>query len=221
MLTETFHAGAFIVSEGEGWFSRDAMTVALSQTLLAGTVLGSRAVIAGVTSVAVADVGNTGNGVLTLDAVTPVLAGVKNGTYRAVCIAVAANAGTFEVFDPNGALVGRVQVAATFSNQIKFVIADGATDFAAGDAFSIAVVVEGTIDEQICAFDSAGVDGSQNIVGLLIYPITTDGVTTQKGAVLRRRAEVRASDLTWPAAISAVNKAAGIEQLRKLGIIPR
>ena len=51
----------------------------------------------------------------------------------------AANSGEFVVYDPDGIEIGRVAVAATFNNQIKFVIADGSNDFAIGDAFSVTV----------------------------------------------------------------------------------
>src|SRR5262245_5985165 len=59
--------------------------------------------------------------------------------YRVVNELVATNSGEFVVYDPDGIEIGRVAVAATFSNQIKFMIADGSTDFAIGDAFSITV----------------------------------------------------------------------------------
>lgn len=217
-LTETIHAGAFIVSEGDGWFSRDQVTVALSQTLLAGTPVYKSGIIASETSSAVADAGNTGNGTITLDATTPVLAAGQNGTYRAICIAVAANSGTFAVFDPKGIEIGRVAVAATFNNQIKFVINDGATDWAAGDAISIIVGRESNIDETVTALPN---DGSQRCDGLMVYPVTTDGSSTKKGALLCRTAEVRLADIQWPSGISAANKAKAIEELRSLLIIGR
>lgn len=217
-LTETIHAGAFIVSEGDGWFSRDQVTVALSQTLLAGTPVYKSGVIANETSSVTADAGNTGNGTFTLDVTTPVLAAGQNGAYRIVCIAVAANSGTFEVFDPKGALVGRVAVAATFNNQIKFVIADGATDFAAGDAFTVLVGRESNIDETVTALPN---DGSQRCDGLMVYPVTTDGSNTKKGSLLCRTAEVRLADIQWPASINAANKAKAVEELRQLLIIGR
>lgn len=81
----------------------------------------------------------TGNGAMTLDATTPVLAGAKNGDYVVTCIAAAANSGTFRVEDPDGFVLGDVAVGATFADDIKFVIADGSTDFIVGDKFTIAV----------------------------------------------------------------------------------
>jgi hypothetical protein len=217
---EPKHAGAFMVSEAPGRQSRDRFVVALNQSLAAGQVVGKTAAIAQVTSSAVADGTNTGNGVITLDAAAPVAAGAKNGVYRAVNELVATNSGEFVVFDPDGIEIGRVAVGATFNNQIKFVIADGATDFAIGDAFSITVGIEET-DYQIAVYNPAGVDGSQRVAGILWEGITTDGFNLGAGVVITRGAEVRGVDLTWPAGITAIQKADAIRQLEKLGIIVR
>ncbi|HQL09715.1 MAG TPA: hypothetical protein PLE35_08970, partial [Lentisphaeria bacterium] len=81
----------------------------------------------------------TGNGVMTLDATTPVLAGAKNGSYVVTCVTAAADRGTFRVEDPDGYVLGDVAVGATFADDIKFVIAAGSTDFIVGDMFTITV----------------------------------------------------------------------------------
>lgn len=39
-LTEGRHAGEFIISEGNGWISREGVTIVTGQNLVAGTVLG-------------------------------------------------------------------------------------------------------------------------------------------------------------------------------------
>lgn len=218
-LNETIHAGAFIVSEAPGYYSRDTATIAISQTILAGQVLYASGVAAGVTSSVVADASNTASsGALTLDATTPVAAGAQNGAYRVVCIAVATNSGTFTVTDPKGVEIGKVAVGATFNNQIKFVIADGTGDFAAGDAFTVMVGRESGADEQFSAIPN---DGSQVASAIAVYPVTTDGSTTAKIAIMKRFAEVRLSDLTFATSISAANKAKAIEELRACGIICR
>jgi len=221
VFTEAQHAGAFIVSEAPGCLSRDTAVIAASQTITPGKVLGKTAVIAGVTSSAAADAGNTGNGTMTLDVTTPVAANAKHGVYRAVCIAVAANGGTFAVFDPEGVEIGRVLVGGTFNNQVKFVIADGSTDFVAGDAFSISVGIESIADEQFKALDLSATDGVQNAAAVAVYSATTGVGETKKIAVISRNAELRAADLAWPAGITAVQKAAAIEQLRARGIVLR
>jgi predicted nucleic acid-binding Zn-ribbon protein len=94
------------------------------------------------TSVAEAVEGNTGNGVMTLDATTPLLAGAQSGVYTATATAAATDSGTFRVTDPNGSVLGDVAVGATFANQIKFVIADGSTDFIVGDKFTVTVAID-------------------------------------------------------------------------------
>jgi hypothetical protein len=217
--TESRHAGGFMVSEAEGRRSRDKAIVALSQTLVAGQVIAKTAVIANVTSSATADASNTGTGAITLDVTTPVAAGAKNGTYRAINNLVAANSGEFEVFDPDGFYLGRVLVGATFNNQIKFVIAD-ATDFAIGDAFSIIVGIEQS-DYQVLAFAPAGTDGSQRPAGIIWDNITTDGSNLGACVLISRDAEVRGVDIVWPAGITAIQKADAIRQLEKLRIILR
>ena len=221
LLTEKLHAGAFIVQEMPGYYSRDEVTVALSQDLEAGQVLGKSGVPADILSAVLADASNTsGSGALTLDNTNPVGPSAKTGNYRIVCIEPATNGGIFEVSDPEGVQIGKVAVGATFNNQIKFVIAD-ATDFAAGDAFTVTVTRESVKDEQFKALDMAATDGASDAAAIIIYPITTDGSTTKRAAIIARSAEVRASDLKWPAGISAAQKAAKIEDLRKLGIILR
>lgn len=87
---------------------------------------------------AAAVAGNTGNGVLTL-ADPAYGAGVKAGTYRVIAIEPAANLGTFSVEDPDGVQIGVASVGVAFTGVVKFTIADGATDFVAGDTFTLAV----------------------------------------------------------------------------------
>lgn len=218
--TESRHPGAFMVSEANSRRARDTFVVALNQTIVAGQVCGKTAVIAGATSSVAADASNTGNGVFTLDVTAPVGAGAKDGIYRVVNDLVAANSGEFIVTDPDGIEIGRVAVGATFNNQIKFVIADGATDFAIGDAFSVTVGLEET-DYQMVALNLAAADGSQRIAGISWDNVTTDASNLQSGVFITRAAEVRGVDLVWPVGITATQLAEGLRALEKLGIIVR
>lgn len=220
VLSEGLHAGAYLVSEHHG-YSRDQVTVALSQTIAAGQVVGKVGIPANETSSVTADSGNTGNGVFTIDGTAPVASGALDGNYRVVCIAAATNSGTFSVTDPKGVEIGRVVVGGTFNNQIKFSIADGATDFVAGDAFTVTVGRETGTDEQVKAWDPAATDGSQVPAGIMMYPVTTDGSTTKLGTIHARHAEVRLTDLTFGGSPSAAQKSECIEQLRRLGIVCR
>lgn len=219
-LTETLHAGGFVVSEANGFRSREQAYAALSQILKAGQVLGARDVLVGVTSSASADAANTsGSGAITLDVTTPVLAGAKNGTYRAVCIEPGTNAGVFEVFDPGGHPIGKVTVGATFANEIKFVIAD-ATDFVPGDAFSIVVGIE-PADKEYAAFDPTATDGLQHAAAICFADVTTGGSTKLPMTIYARDMEARLADLTLPGGITAVQQASMLAELAAVGIIAR
>lgn len=102
-----------------------------------GLRVGVQAVVG--TAVAAAVAGNTGTG--TMGAVT-VSAGAKAGVYRLTIIEPAADAGTFLVEDPDGIPIGSGTVAVAFSaGGLAFTLADGGTDFIAGDAFTITVTL--------------------------------------------------------------------------------
>lgn len=111
-----------------------------------GMVVPRRLIVRTFEAARTADAGNTGDGVMTLAAVP---AGAQVGTYRVVFVEPTANLGTFIVEDPSGVEIGTGVVGTAFSNQIAFTIADGATDFIAGDAISVAVTE--TEDGAICA----------------------------------------------------------------------
>lgn len=86
--------------------------------------------------------GNTGNGLITAAPATG--AGVQEGRYTLVAEEPGANAGTFRMENPDGDYIGTVVVgvASTLGGLGPFTIADGATDFVAGDAFFIDVTTE-------------------------------------------------------------------------------
>ena len=137
ILTEAPRPGEAIISQAPGTRSREAIAVMASQTLLANQVIG-RTASAATVAAAVAAAGNTGNGVLTL-AGTPFTAAVQPGAYRVTFIEPVTNLGTFIVESPEGLIVGRGVVGAAYSGHVAFTIADGATDFVAGDTFTITV----------------------------------------------------------------------------------
>ena len=134
-------------------------------TMVRGTVLGK--ITIGAATAAAKAGGNAANtGALTLDATTPVLIGAKAGIYTVRCIAAAANSGTFRVIDPDGFSLGDVAVGATFANDIKFAIADGAQDFIVGEGFDITGAA-GSGKHKIV--NSANVDGSAVADCILAY----------------------------------------------------
>lgn len=210
-LTEGNHRGEFIASEANGSRSREAVTFAMvaDTTHQAGTIMGK--VFAG-TATAQADAGNTGNGAM--GAIT-VSGAAKVGTYRLTIIEPATDAGAFEVEDPDGVSVGVGAVAAAFSaGGLAFTLADGATDFVAGDAFDI-VVVETSASAYV-QFDPAGTDGSQRAAGIA-YDTVVVSAAAQSAVIINRDAEVNDHDLVYPT-VTQAQKDAVINDLLALGI---
>jgi hypothetical protein len=159
------------------------ITVITGQNLVRGAVVGR--VVGTITPAAVA--GNTGTGTI---ASATAAAGVQEGVYRLVCIEPATDAGKFALHDPNGVFVGTVTVAVAFSNQLAFTITD-ATDFIAGDAFTITVAV-GT-KYKLAA--TAATDGSHIPRGILVESI--DATAADKLASMYRTGEFNQAALTY------------------------
>lgn len=210
------HAGEFILSEANGDRSRENITVLSGENLKAGHVLGRRLVTPTVAA-AVAFGTNTGNGTVTGQAVGTNL-GAQRGNYRVTFVEPVTNLGTFLVFDPDGQLVGDGVVGTEFDNQIKFTVNDGATDFVAGDAFTLAVS-GGTYKYK--EYDAADTDGGQRVAGILYDNV--DATSADKaGMAIVRDAEVRKDDLTWFTGATTAQKDAAIDALAKsLWIIAR
>jgi len=180
----------FLISEANGQLSREQVTLAASQgALVAGTVLGKKTKAG--TASAAAFSGNTGNG--TMGSIT-VGAGAKVGVYKLVMIEPGSNVGTFTVEDPDGVIIGRGAVASAFSaGGLAFTLADGATDFIAGDGFDITVAAGANT---YAVYDNTATDGSEVAVAVLAYPV--DNVAaTQSVTVIERLAEVKYSLLNW------------------------
>ena len=218
VFSEALHPGAFIVSESDqGFRSRDIVTIPASQTILAGQILGRIGVPSLEISSAAAAAGNTGNGTLALDGTAPVSASAIDGVYVVEYL----TATTFHVIDPNGKVVDHGVNGATFNNQVKFVITAGGTAFAAGDRFNITVGVVDLGDENFVPLNLSATDGSQNAAAIAIYPVVTGSGQTAKISAVRRQAEVRQSDLTFPSGATAAQISEIVHQLRGLGVICR
>jgi hypothetical protein len=185
--------------------------VSESVTLLSGENRSRGALLGKITLGGVTEThaGNTGTGAMTIDATTPLLADAQTGVYKAVCIAAASNSGTFRVFDPKGNALGDVVIAATFANQIKFVIAD-ATDFIVGDTFLVTVAA-GSLKWKLSA--SAAVDGSQVPRGILSRNTDASAGDIVTGVYVQGEFNERA--ITFGAGHTAASVR---DQLRALGI---
>jgi hypothetical protein len=196
-------------------FSRDEVVLAAGQpNVLTGTVLGQQTLTGDLVTVVPAGT-NTGKGILTMDAASPLLAGAQAGAYVVKCTVAAANGGTFQILDPHGVSLGTIAVGAIFATQVKFVIADGAPDFVVGDQFSIEVgpVAPATV----VALNLAAADGTQNAAGVLLF--TTDATAgAVKTTMIAREAVLSSYGLTWPAGITQAQQDAAVAQLAAKGI---
>ena len=148
MATQTTYAenqdaglvGALVSGEDFNAFSRtveSAAGIGFGQPAYQGAA--DRGVIAAPTlTAAAAALGtNTGNG--TFGAITAA-APARPGVYTLTIIEPGANVGTFVVADPDGNQIGDGVVATAFAaGGLGFTLADGATDFVAGDSFAITV----------------------------------------------------------------------------------
>lgn len=213
-LTENVRrSDVLLMQTGEEFnFNFDEITVASGTAAsVVGQVLG-KITIGGVSET---HAGNTGNGAMTLDASTPALANAQVGVYTVLCTAAATNSGTFRVFDPKGNVLGDVAVAATFSDQIKFAIADGTTDFIVGDKFLVTVAAGSGKYAQVAP---AAVDGSQSAAGLLMAKTDASGGDKTAIALVRGPAIIKTNGITWTAGMTSGQKTTALAQLAALGI---
>ncbi len=203
-----------------GGYSREVVTILSGSGALGiGVVLGQ--ILVGAATAAAKAGGNTGNGTLTMDATTPVRPGAKVGVYTVRCIAAAANNGTFRITDPDGFVVGDVVMAAgagAFDNDLKFALADGASDFIVGDGFDITVAAG---SKKWKPHTSGAVDGSEVARAVLLHRVDATSAD-QQAVVVMRHAEVSALGLKWHASVNnSDKKLAAHAQLAGFGIIVR
>lgn len=212
LTSKVVRAGGFMVSDDGTFRSREAVTVLSGQVLVAGHVVGR--VFSGGSATSAAAAGNVGNGVMGSVTVT----NAPPGIYELEIIEAAANAGAFEISAPDGTIIGDGHVAAAFSGGgLGFTLADGSTDFAAGDRFLI-TVSGGT--GKYKEYNPANTDGSQVPAGIL-WDDTDATAGDVKQAAVVRDCEVNAGELTWFTSASGGQITAGIAGLTAIGIIAR
>lgn len=167
---------------------------------------------------------NTGNGALTL-ANPAYTSAAKPGVYTITMLTEKANGGEFEVEGPNGAIVGAGKVGTAFTKQVRFTIADGATDFVPGDQFTLKVgIVPGENDGKIVAWDPTASNGSQIICGVCLKDcVAADGEDLPGGVLYSRRlAVLNAGAIVWPAGLSVNDAARALADMDdRLGLIAR
>lgn len=195
--------GDIVLFEQPSHYSRDTATIVSGAGILQpGTVLGKRTKTA---ANATADGGNTGDG--TISAVTlGSLAEV--GTYELVCIAAAANGGTFAVFTPSGFRLADAIVGAAYAGgHLNFTISDGAADFVVGDKFTVDVTGDGKHD-----FAKDGdVTGLADAVAVLLEEVDATSADVTNALVLARDAIVSEQGLVFHSTVDDAAKRAAMK----------
>lgn len=220
VFTEGRHPAEFILAEANGNRSRDNGIIAAGLAVLAGTVLGLIAANTGAVAVGAPAFTGTGNGVLT-KANPAYGAGVLEGTYRIQLIDEGANAGDFEVVRPDGTIDGFASVGVAYDGQVKFTIADGATDFTSPAAFTLPVTIADLAGVgQFGPLDLDGTDGTEDAAAIALYPVgSTD--TIRAVSLITRDCTVNGKCLEWPDGITDQQKATAVASLADRGIIVR
>lgn len=213
VYTEGRHATEAVLREECN--SRANLRIAASQTVLACALLGMTDVGdagggAQTVSAVAAPAGhtNTGNGApgtWTADAHAPA------GKYRIVFIEPGANVGTYNVFLPDGTLDpanGTGVVATAYNGTINGTIADGATDFVAGDTFEATVSYANATGAKLFkAWDKTATDGSQTPCAVALYPATTGVGVTADIAASVWNTDMNVHCIVWPTGYDDTDKA--------------
>ena len=218
VLTEGLaRAAGYIVSEAHGYRSRQQVWLASGgAVLLAGAVLSLLAVNTGTAAVGTAVFTGTGNGVLTK--ANPAFgAGVLEGTYKVQLIDEGTNAGDFVVVRPDGTIDGYASVGVAYDGQVKFTIADGATDFASPAVFALPVTIADPTD----VGKYVAYDGTKPAAAILFEGRDASGADDVRCTITARDSEVQIDALVWAAGVTSDQKTAALASLAALGIIGR
>ena len=189
-----------------------------ADTYAEGTILARKQVADAI--VAAADVGNTGDGTVTL---ASVIAGdiiPLPGAYNLEVVAAVTNGGVFKLEDPNGNIIENnlimtagAGVATVFTvGGMTFTVTDGATDFIVGDKFSLTVSADG----DAVIFAENGVGGAQVPSMVLTYAITTTGAADVAARALVG-GQVRREKLVIDAGGTVTDRI--VDALRDFGIV--
>lgn len=137
-LTETLHAGGFLVSEAPGDRSRDTGTLITGQNLVAGAVMGQ--ITKAIAAAPIPAIVGTGTGLMSALSFGP---SVQTGSYVITLLATSATA-AFSVVAPDGKALANGAVGTAYSSDhINFLISNGGT-MTTGDSYTVVVTAGGT-----------------------------------------------------------------------------
>jgi hypothetical protein len=176
LTIQNYDVGGIVIGNAE--YFDGTLKFPGADTYAVGTILAVKAVSD--TVAVAADGGNAGDGTVT--AVSPAAGSVPLvGAYNLECTFAVVNGGVFKLEDPNGNIVAdnltmRVGagLATAFSVAgLEFTITDGATDFGAGDKFSLTVAADG----DYVIYDPTGTGGAEFPRAILTVAYTATGAS--------------------------------------------
>lgn len=218
VFTEGFHAGEHLVSEANGYRSRESVTIT-GADLKAGTILGQISIGA---KTAAGAAGVPAPAAATITAAPTASAVAKVGAHRFQCIVGGAGtASKWEHTDPDGEVVGVAtgNTAYAGGGLSGLTITDAGTDPTPGEAFEV-TVTEAAASDKYVQLDPAGTDGRQHAAAVL-YDTANASTADVNATANVRDCEVNGLSITWPAGITSDEKAAAIAELAALGVIVR
>ena len=221
-INENPRIGDVVLEEaalGSYRYTRETVTlVSGTPASIIGQVLGKIS-IGGATAAAKTG-GNTGNGTLVMDGTTPVLVNAQVGVYTVTCTAAGTNSATFRVVDPTGRVLGDVSfngsgASATFSDEIKFTVTDGATDFIVGDGFTVTIAAGSGKYTQV---NPAAVDGSAVAAAILLEAANATSGDVSATALVRGPAILKDAGLAWTSGMTGTQQTTAKNQLIAAGM---
>lgn len=179
-----------------------------AHAVVAAVLLGAVTVTAG----AIVGAGNGVIGVVTADA------GAPGGLWQVVIVEPAANAGTFQVFRPDGTLDGTGNVGVAYNGGINFTLADGAADFVSGDYIPVTVEYAAGSGKFV-RWDPAGADGSQTVAGVACFEaVAEENLDGEITVLARGPAILRRENIVFHDDATNEQKAAAYAALEALGL---
>ncbi len=204
----------FLLSEANGYRSRENIVIAASQALLAGAILAAipngDPVVAPGTPIGA---GNGAIGAWTADA------GAPRGRWWLTITGAAGATPTFAVDRPDGVRDGVGVVGSAYNGGINGTLADGATDWATGTQIPFDVAYDEP-GEAWVKHDPEGTNGSQFVAGVLYDAVTTGEGETADAVAIVRDAEVIFARLAFDDHDTA-EKAAVVAALNARGVVVR
>jgi hypothetical protein len=197
VINEQFYEGAFLVSEANGFLSRDAGVLdnsSGSDVLFEGGLIVNEVTTGTETSAHGTNVGNATLGSVSLGT------GDQFGLYDIVMT----SANAFNVFAPNGDEIGNGVEGTPFVGPVNFTLTAGGTASVAGDTYTV------NVTQQAPSWVS-WTGGTIVKLGILFNRVWVSAGTSMPVTIVTRECEVNTAELQWDAAVLAAGNVATLQ----------